>query len=101
MRSNPEPTAVPDYVAALIQSSAQITMIVEQMERFSRRRKQGGRRPSVAILSELIEGVLTDPSLELDLHGIERGREILIAVSDAIADNLFFVDPDAFGSDAA
>lgn len=85
---------VADYVAALIQSSAQLGGIIDQMERFARRSGQPRTRPTIAILSELIEGILVEPDAGVDLEGVERATQLLVEATEAIGLNLFFVDPD-------
>jgi len=51
MRDQRTPEPIADYVAALIQSSAQLSAIIDQMERFARRSGERRARPTVAILS--------------------------------------------------
>ncbi len=93
MRPERAPQPIADYVAALIQSAAQLSAIIDQMERFARR--AGPRtRPTVAVLSELIEGILTNPEADVDLAEIDRATQLLVEATVAIGQNLFFVDPD-------
>jgi hypothetical protein len=94
MESTPDTKQLPDYVDALVQSAAQISMIISQMEHYAKRSGAPRTRATVSILSELVEGILSDPELELDLSGLGRGTELLVTVTDAIGNNLFFVDPD-------
>lgn len=94
MSTHPPPQPVTDYVAALIQSSAQIGSIIAQMERFASRSGVPRTRPSVAILSELIEGILADPEAGVDLSAVERSTRLLVEATVAIGENLYFVDVD-------
>lgn len=86
---------VRDYVQSLIQSSAQFALVIDQMDTFARRQSAPRTRPVSEVLSELVEGILLDPEVGLDLDSIDRSSQLLVAVTEAIGRNLFFVDPDS------
>ena len=94
MRHQRSSQPIADYVAALIQSGAQLGAIINQMEQFARRSGERRTRPVVAVLSELIEGILLDPEADVELEGIERATQLLVEATEAIGHNLFFVDVD-------
>lgn len=94
MEATVTPEPVRNYTAALVQSAAQIGQIIDQMTQFARKRPHPRSKPTVVILTELIEGIITDHAGRLHPADLKRASEILILVTDAIGEDLFFVDPD-------
>ena len=93
MQSQPTPEPIRNYTAALIQSAAQLSTIIEQMARFSREHPNPRSKPIVVVLTELVEGILEDNLGRFDREDLVKAAQVLVAATEAVGSDLFFVDP--------
>jgi len=93
-RTDATPSPIQKYTAALLESAGQINAIVTGMIEYSERRPHPRAKPVLVVLSELVEGILADNLTPLAPAEIERSAQLLSAATEAIGNDLFFVDPD-------
>lgn len=102
MRNSPKtPRLIHNYVGALIQSGAQMSMIIDQMSRSAQRNPESSDRPVSVVLEDLCEGILLERLDGFSDAQLKAAARVLVAATDAIGRDLFFVDIEALEADIA
>ncbi len=93
MQEHPTPELIRDYTAALMQSAAQLSLILEQMAVFSEAHPNPHAKPIPVVLSELVEGIVADNLGRFEPGDVKLATRLLGQTTEAIGNDLFFVDP--------
>jgi hypothetical protein len=88
-------SAVDELVSQLLSCGAVLSQIISHMVRFeSSGRSAPDAAPIPDVAHELISGVLTEVRRRHSSRDLLVAGRIIGEVTDAIAENIFFVDPD-------
>ena len=93
MKTQRTPEPIRKYTTALIQNGAQLSLIIDHMTRASEEHPHPRAKPIPVVLSELIEGVLTERLGRFHPADVKTAARLLAAATEAIGEDLFFVDP--------
>lgn len=92
MKTQRTPAPIREYTAALIQSGAQLSLIIDHMARASEQRRHPRAKPVQVVLTELVEGVLAEKLARFHPADVKTASRLLAAATAAIGEDLFLVD---------
>lgn len=93
------PRLIHNYTGALIQSGAQMAMIIDQMSRQAQRNPESSETPVSVVLEELCDGILLERLDGFSDSHLKAAARVLVAATEAIGRDLFFVDIEGLEED--